>query len=65
MSGNHNSGRRPKYLTVERFEKFLGNDFKHLNADVKLHRKLLLIILGVVIVLPTVFMIAIVQILGN
>ena len=43
MSGNHNSGRKPKWLTIEKFEefeerfsKFLGNDFHHLKGEVKL-----------------------------
>lgn len=27
-------GRKPKYLTVERFEKFVSNDFLHLNNRV-------------------------------
>ena len=33
MSGK-NCGRKPKYLTVERFEKFLSNDFWHLKVKV-------------------------------
>lgn len=28
-------GRPPKYLTVERFEKFVSNDFYHLNLKVR------------------------------
>ena len=27
-------GRKPKYLTVERFERFVSNDFQHLNNRV-------------------------------
>ncbi len=30
MVGNHNSGRKPKYLTVEAFEKWTDNDSAHL-----------------------------------
>jgi len=33
MSGNCNSGRKPKYLTIEKFEKFLSNDWYHLKRD--------------------------------
>jgi len=42
-------GRKPKYLTVERFEKFLSNDFYHLTQKVALNSKLLWIILGAII----------------
>lgn len=28
-------GRKPKYLTVKRFEEFLNNDFRHLKWEVK------------------------------
>lgn len=31
-----NKGRKPKWLTIERFEVFLNNDFKHLNWKVNL-----------------------------
>lgn len=61
MAGNHNSGRKPKYLTVERFEGFLGNDFAHLIKDVKLNRRLLLGILLTVVALPTIFFVTIIQ----
>ncbi len=36
MVGNCNSGRKPKYLTVERFERWVGNDFKHLSWKVNI-----------------------------
>lgn len=50
MGGNHNSGRKAKYLTVERFEKFLSNDWYHLQQRVKNNTKLLWLILGGLIV---------------
>ena len=40
---------RHKYLTEERFEKFLNQDFAHLKYDVKFVKKLLWIILAVII----------------
>ena len=58
MAGNHNSGRKPKYVTIEVFNKFLTNDFTHL-------RRLVWGILFAVILVPTAFFICIVQILGN
>lgn len=35
MAGNHNSGRKPKYLTIEAFEQFRNNDFFHLKVEVR------------------------------
>ena len=49
MTGNHNSGRKPKYVTVEKFDIFLGNDFKHLKLDVRNNKWLLRAILIAVI----------------
>ena len=34
MAGNHNSGRKPKYLTIKRFEEFINNDFWHIKQEV-------------------------------
>jgi len=34
MSGNSNSGRKPKYLQIKQWEKFLTNDWRHLNWKV-------------------------------
>lgn len=65
MAGNHNSGRKPKYLTIEKFEAWKSNEFCHLVKDVRLNRKLLIGILFTVIVIPTTFMILIVQILAG
>ena len=55
---------RSKYLTKEDFWAWVNNDFCHLKKEVKLNRKLLLGILFAVIAVPTIFMIAVVQILG-
>jgi hypothetical protein len=33
MTGNHNTGRKPRYLTIERFEKWLDNDYAHTQCD--------------------------------
>jgi len=44
-------GRKPKYLTVERFEAWISNHFYHLQEAVKFNKKLLWIILGSLIVL--------------
>jgi len=46
MSGNHNSGRHPVYLTIERFEKFIENDFQHLQKRVNRIDKFQWIIIG-------------------
>ena len=39
MSGNHNSGRKPKYLTIERFDvfrdKLFNNHLYHLRIEVR------------------------------
>lgn len=55
---------RAKYLTKGEFEAWRDNDFFHLVKDVKLHRKLLIGILLATILVPTVFMICVVQLLG-
>ena len=34
MSGNHNSGRKPRYVTIERFEDFINNDVAHMKQDI-------------------------------
>jgi hypothetical protein len=49
MAGNNKSGRKPKYVTIEMFEKFKSNDFYHLYLKVKLNSTLLWIILGALI----------------
>ena len=46
MAGNHNSGRKPHYLTIERFEKFLGNDFFHLKVETRVQSFLIAVILA-------------------
>lgn len=43
-------GRKPKWLTVERFEQFVSNDFYHLKAEVGRNTKLLWIVLAGLIV---------------
>lgn len=43
---NPNKGRRLKYLTIERFEQFINNDWKHMNWKVNL----ILVLLGTIIV---------------
>ena len=35
MTGNHNSGRKARYVTVDRFEKFVNNEFFHLRVEVR------------------------------
>ena len=35
MSGNQNSGRKPKYLTVDMFNEFKNNDFWHVKQYAK------------------------------
>jgi len=47
-------GRKPKYLTVERFEAWVSNDFYHLQEGVKSNSKLLWIILGSLIALTLI-----------
>ncbi len=42
----NNRGRKPKYLTIERFQRFLNNDFFHLQCRVSFNTRLLWIILG-------------------
>jgi hypothetical protein len=46
---DENRGRPPKYLTVERFEKFLSNDFWHLKIMVKASFWITLTILAAII----------------
>ena len=43
--------RKRKYLTIERFEKFLSNDFYHLQRDVRENKWLLRILVGGLLVL--------------
>ena len=42
----NNKGRPPRYLTIERFERFLNNDFFHLKCQVGTNKKLLWIIIA-------------------
>jgi len=60
---------RAKYLTVERFDKFLGNDFAHLstavvedNKKIRLIWRMQIAVLAAIIAIPTLFFICIVQI---
>lgn len=34
MTGNHNSGRKPKWLTIEMFEEFKRNDLWHMKQEI-------------------------------
>lgn len=43
-------GRKPKYLTVERWERWLNNDWHHLTKEVSGNKRLLWIILGGLII---------------
>jgi len=63
---NQNKGRnwRAKYLTRDEFHRWVNNDYAHLVQDVKLNRRLLVGILIATVVIPTAFMLCIVQILG-
>ena len=45
---NHR-GRKPKYLTIKRFDHFLNNDFYHLTRDVSWNKWTLRVILGAII----------------
>lgn len=51
MSGNCNSGRKPKYLTVSAFNEFLNNHFFHLKVELRVQSfvvGIILIIVGAV-----------------
>ena len=37
MSGNQNSGRKPIYLTIAKFNEFLNNHFFHLKVEVRVN----------------------------
>ena len=43
---NNNKGRPARYLTIERFERFLNNDFFHLKCQVATNKRLLWIIIA-------------------
>lgn len=46
---SNNKGRKPKYLTIERFEKFLNNDFFHLKVETRVAIIIGATILGVLL----------------
>ncbi|MBU0846768.1 hypothetical protein KKH23_06215 [Patescibacteria group bacterium] len=46
---SNNKGRRPKYLTIERFEKFLYNDFFHLRVEARVAIIISAAILGILL----------------
>lgn len=51
MSGNCNSGRKPKYLTLDKFNEFLNNHFFHLKVELRVQSfvvGIILIIVGAV-----------------
>ncbi|KKK78081.1 hypothetical protein LCGC14_2847130 [marine sediment metagenome] len=50
MSGNHNSGRKPKYVTIEKFDDFIENHFTHLKKDVATSKWTIRVVLGATIV---------------
>jgi len=46
---NEHRGRKPKYLTIERFEKWVSNDYWHLTAKVNIIFWVMLTILAAII----------------
>ena len=58
MAGNHNSGRKPKYLTVEKFEEFknklFNNDLFHMKVELRVQS----IITGVTLALVVTLLVA-------
>ena len=58
MTGNHNSGRRPKYLTIEKFEEFknklFNNDLFHMKVELRVQS----IITGVTLALVVTLLVA-------
>ena len=51
MSGNKNSGRKPRYLTIEAFNEFLSNHFFHLKVEIRVQSFVVGLILAMVITL--------------
>ncbi len=54
MANEKQRGRKRKYLTVECFERFVSNDFWHLEQRVKTISRLVWIILGAMITLTVI-----------
>lgn len=55
MEENENHrGRPPRYLTIEKFQKFLTNDFHGLKLQVKNNTKLLWVIISALIVVALI-----------
>lgn len=51
MANNENNkGRRPKYLTIEKFEKFVNNDFFHLRVEARVALIISAAILGILLI---------------
>ena len=46
MSGNSNSGRKPKYLTIKLWEEWKRNDWYHLKGEVAENKWLLRVFLA-------------------
>ena len=51
MTGNCNSGRKPKYLTLEKFNKFLNNDFFHMKVELRANTIINIFLFGLLITL--------------
>ena len=49
MAGNHNSGRKPRYLTIERFDRWVNNEFWHTKQYAKWSLWISLVILTAII----------------
>ncbi len=62
MAGNHNSGRKPKYLTVERFEAWLNNHWKHMTWKVN---GIIAILIVVIMFLIAIFSIGLMSLFGG
>ena len=51
MTENNGKGRPPKYLTVQKFEEFTGNDFRHLSWKVNFLVGAVFAVLGISVAL--------------
>ena len=49
MAGNKNSGRKPRYLTIERFDRWITGDYWHTKMYAKASFWVSLMILGAII----------------
>lgn len=56
MTGNHNSGRRPKYLTIEKFNEFKDTLFNNHLFHLKIELRVQTFVVGIILLVNGVIL---------